>query len=108
MCWLCLSSRSSETFFFIQQKTAYEMRISDRSSDVCSSDLGQAHGVGKGAIAVGEHRDGRAGIGILAPRAHHEGVVDRGADDLVDALRLDIFGLEIGRAPCRERVCQYV
>src|SRR3546814_4189207 len=26
-------------FFFVQQKTAYEMRISDWSSDVCSSDL---------------------------------------------------------------------
>src|SRR3546814_4397912 len=26
-------------FFFFQQKTAYEMRISDWSSDVCSSDL---------------------------------------------------------------------
>src|SRR3546814_14314681 len=25
--------------FFFKQKTAYEMRISDRSSDVCSSDL---------------------------------------------------------------------
>src|SRR3546814_14242769 len=29
-------------FFFFKQKTAYEMRISDWSSDVCSSDL---HGV---------------------------------------------------------------
>src|SRR3546814_3992448 len=28
--------------FFFKQKTAYEMRISDWSSDVCSSDLGQA------------------------------------------------------------------
>src|SRR3546814_5201883 len=27
-------------FFFVKQKTAYEMRISDWSSDVCSSDLG--------------------------------------------------------------------
>src|SRR3546814_11133116 len=27
------------SFFFFQQKTAYEMRISDWSSDVCSSDL---------------------------------------------------------------------
>src|SRR3546814_3518773 len=27
-------------FFFFRQKTAYEMRISDWSSDVCSSDLG--------------------------------------------------------------------
>src|SRR3546814_3524521 len=29
-------------FFFFKQKTAYEMRISDWSSDVCSSDLGIA------------------------------------------------------------------
>src|SRR3546814_8295409 len=28
-------------FFFFKQKTAYEMRISDWSSDVCSSDLGK-------------------------------------------------------------------
>src|SRR3546814_7302597 len=32
-------------FFFFKQKTAYEMRISDWSSDVCSSDL---------VVAVGE------------------------------------------------------
>src|SRR3546814_3206382 len=31
-------------FFFFKQKTAYEMRISDWSSDVCSSDLGQLPG----------------------------------------------------------------
>src|SRR3546814_4231141 len=29
-------------FFFFKQKTAYEMRISDWSSDVCSSDLKDA------------------------------------------------------------------
>src|SRR3546814_4485911 len=29
------------SFFFFKQKTAYEMRISDWSSDVCSSDLMQ-------------------------------------------------------------------
>src|SRR3546814_1612450 len=29
-------------FFFFKQKTAYEMRISDWSSDVCSSDLSRA------------------------------------------------------------------
>src|SRR3546814_14432508 len=33
--------------FFFKQKTAYEMRISDWSSDVCSSDLG---GTGHGRI----------------------------------------------------------
>src|SRR3546814_4583164 len=32
-------SMSSLVFFFFKQKTAYEMRISDWSSDVCSSDL---------------------------------------------------------------------
>src|SRR3546814_2568816 len=30
-------------FFFFKQKTAYEMRISDWSSDVCSSDLLDGH-----------------------------------------------------------------
>src|SRR3546814_10787448 len=30
-------------FFVCKQKTAYEMRISDWSSDVCSSDLAEAH-----------------------------------------------------------------
>src|SRR3546814_7392178 len=30
-------------FFFFKQKTAYEMRISDWSSDVCSSDLADVH-----------------------------------------------------------------
>src|SRR3546814_7186279 len=30
--------------FFFKQKTAYEMRISDWSSDVCSSDLTPGHG----------------------------------------------------------------
>src|SRR3546814_2649247 len=33
---------SSFLFFFFKQKTAYEMRISDWSSDVCSSDLSDA------------------------------------------------------------------
>src|SRR3546814_3725407 len=32
---------SKYLFFLFKQKTAYEMRISDRSSDVCSSDLDQ-------------------------------------------------------------------
>src|SRR3546814_7574791 len=36
--------------FFCKQKTAYEMRISDWSSDVCSSDLGREQRSG-GVIA---------------------------------------------------------
>src|SRR3546814_4618088 len=38
MVMLCLSFSGMGVFFF-KQKTAYEMRISDWSSDVCSSDL---------------------------------------------------------------------
>src|SRR3546814_3899033 len=38
-------------FFFFKQKTAYEMRISDWSSDVCSSDLGTAGQGGEGIRA---------------------------------------------------------
>src|SRR3546814_17817829 len=34
-----LDVRVDNLFFFFKQKTAYEMRISDWSSDVCSSDL---------------------------------------------------------------------
>src|SRR3546814_1264739 len=47
-------------FFFFKQKTAYEMRISDWSSDVCSSDLclavkaGTIHGI------VGENGAGKS------------------------------------------------
>src|SRR3546814_1650075 len=38
-CWLLYLFNIMVMFFFFKQKTAYEMRISDWSSDVCSSDL---------------------------------------------------------------------
>src|SRR3546814_7134158 len=40
-------------FFFFKQKTAYEMRISDWSSDVCSSDLLVATGFAAWGISNG-------------------------------------------------------
>src|SRR3546814_14562404 len=40
-------------FFFFKQKTAYEMRISDWSSDVCSSDLSTVTGVVTVCLALG-------------------------------------------------------
>src|SRR3546814_8043092 len=67
-------------FFFFKQKTAYEMRISDWSSDVCSSDLYRHEDVaarvreltnGKGVPVVydGVGRDTFAGsLASLAPR----------------------------------------
>src|SRR3546814_6005105 len=49
-------------FFFFKQKTAYEMRISDWSSDVCSSDLQMAEDTQVAGIPIA-HPDG-AGIGL--------------------------------------------
>src|SRR3546814_795269 len=44
---------------FFKQKTAYEMRISDWSSDVCSSDLfddrGHGQAVKRAAVVAGDH-----------------------------------------------------
>src|SRR3546814_2592147 len=46
-------------FFFFKQKTAYEVRISDWSSDVCSSDLEHGDGGGRhGRQANGRHHRG--------------------------------------------------
>src|SRR3546814_6562883 len=39
MCARCILTFHSFFFFFFKQKTAYELLISDWSSDVCSSDL---------------------------------------------------------------------
>src|SRR3546814_9257402 len=43
--------------FFFKQKTAYEMRISDWSSDVCSSDLGGGEGAGRRRLLTRPRRD---------------------------------------------------
>src|SRR3546814_5013580 len=49
-------------FFFFKQKTAYEVRISDWSSDVCSSDLGERallhRGRQSGHLDLDRHRMG--------------------------------------------------
>src|SRR3546814_6174598 len=82
-------------FFFCKQKTAYEMRISDWSSDVCSSDLTRAF------------RRRKAWIAILCMA----GVVSLAALDVMPigvAAIIAIGVIQIGRASCRERVCQYV
>src|SRR3546814_8528919 len=42
-------------FFFFKQKAADEMRISDWSSDVCSSDLFKARGIIRLVAAVARH-----------------------------------------------------
>src|SRR3546814_1605094 len=77
-------------FFFFKQKTAYEMRISDWSSDVCSSDLvagaarrgnrdahhrNQERQAARGAFRLADHRPGRDGDGDR--RRSRGGVGDR-------------------------------
>src|SRR3546814_13678779 len=61
---LLLSSLCRFFFFFFKQKTAYEMRISDWSSDVCSSDLALAAACGLD-FGLGSNDARRARIGFL-------------------------------------------
>src|SRR3546814_5767864 len=97
-------------FFFFKQKTAYEMRISDWSSDVCSSNL-----LAKDLNARVLSNDFN-----LNKVAQLRGVDVININDLSNALKPVVLpgekmhlrivkaGEEIGRASCRERVCQYV
>src|SRR3546814_20740946 len=76
------------SIFFFKQKTAYEMRISDWSSDVCSSDLDD-HRI---ALERSGHFFSRCidvtqiGVAVAAPRRcadcdeHGIGLGDRGGD----------------------------
>src|SRR3546814_1939569 len=125
-------------FFFCKQKTAYEMRISDWRSDVCSSDLREgswayfrlAH---EGAPADLARtlvdalpaddptvlRDLRRLDEVMGERARRAEDYFRQVADRWDELRalyvhdddverqLAALIAEIGRASCRERVCQY-
>src|SRR3546814_4141990 len=95
-------------FFCFKQKTAYEMRISDWSSDVCSSDLLlEARAVGVAGEDVGVIARQRGDGERLAATARAEiddGVARRGVQSGGGILARG----EIGRASCRERVCQYV
>src|SRR3546814_3821326 len=58
-------------FFFFKQKTAYEMRISDWSSDVCSSDLEGATEIREVAetAGIGNRCDGTARIARMQQQA---------------------------------------
>src|SRR3546814_6888275 len=74
-------------FFFFKQKTSYEMRISDWSSDVCSSDLRRTQ-ARRSAMPGADH----GGDGLCGPRGR--GTHPRGGRrrlcleaDFADALR---------------------
>src|SRR3546814_10348101 len=88
--------------FFFKQKTAYEMRISDWSSDVCSSDLMSVSLDGFVADADGQKDWLFTAVPDVGGRKSFS-ERNRGKD---------LHGVsangEIGRASCRERVCRYV
>src|SRR3546814_4944777 len=112
--------------FFFSQKTAYEMRISDWSSDVCSSDLDWVANVHDtfyiiGTVA-GPHpypelvRDFQSVIGretreqILQAEGRLPDMLIAPVGGGSNAIGLfhPFLDEEIGRASCRARVCQYV
>src|SRR3546814_9828496 len=105
--------------FVFKQKTAYELRISDWSSDVCSSDLAcgavdlpGAEKAGDGLNLQGRVQRSRIDMVIFYGIARHPNVglfqpghgSDHGQLDIGRQRSAD----EIGKASCRERVCQYV
>src|SRR3546814_6757446 len=115
-------------FCFFKQKTAYVMRISDWSSDVCSFDLwragapdpirwsvssmlGSPDWASEGEVRTAEvpFRVTDAGTQIAAVR---QGLGITTLPCFVgdaDPLLVRVPGTDqIGRASCRERVCQYV
>src|SRR3546814_3821435 len=60
----------SMLFFCFKQKTAYEMRISDWSSDVCSSDLERGVDLAEGRDGLGDIGLGDADAGVLHVQHH--------------------------------------
>src|SRR3546814_1925503 len=106
MCCLCFC------FFFFKQKTAYEMRISDWSSDVCSSDLSLEMSGEKAQL-----KSGRSRYSLSCLKADEFPALGRVVDgkalqlprnQLRSLIERTQFAMEIGRASCRARVCQYV
>src|SRR3546814_10555968 len=100
-------------FFFFKQKTAYEMRISEWSSDVCSSDLA-GPGVGfAGAARATDRMDQRHPVGrqpagdnveeaaVIVPadmleHAHRDDPVERAVERAI----VDLFEPHPIRNPC--------
>src|SRR3546814_3881468 len=94
-------------FFFFKQKTAYEMRISDWSSDVCSSDLmffWPLHQCTNYSLpCCNSSKVIEVSFSIFFPVKHRwVGGMRNKVGDIPSPGKV-----KIGRASCRERVCQY-
>src|SRR3546814_8316697 len=96
-----LSIGLSGVVFFVKQKTAYELRISDWSSDLCSSDLG-ARSASRTRRRIARRLDARSAPGQPAMRAifirHGQSTGNAGVpcDDL-GAIELTELGQEQAR-----------
>src|SRR3546814_6139645 len=97
-------------FFFFKQETAYEMRISDWSSDVCSSDLmtdviaERAADAADASVYVLRHPDHYP---HHLPSALYRRQESGRLAEFLDHIDVAV-SLQIGRASRRESVCQYV
>src|SRR3546814_10986192 len=84
-----------DCIFFFKQKTAYEMRISDWSSDVCSSDLtfkaverGDYH---EGEVLVIRYEGPRGGPGMREMLATTAAIYGQGMGDKVALIPVGRF-----------------
>src|SRR3546814_6128416 len=86
-----LYSTATYSFFMIERKTAYVLRISDWSSDVCSSDLQRQ--------ADRRHRDKPDGAGLHRPRigSWRSGSATCRADRAAAARPLDRKSVVLGK-----------
>src|SRR3546814_7716825 len=88
-------------FFFFKQKTAYEMRISDWSSDVCSSDLRTVNQFLYPAYVFDSL------CGQLRPAARAEGRIPPAFDRFIDRLHRRLvsgMGREIIERPVAQPI----
>src|SRR3546814_2425804 len=98
-------------FFFFKQKTAFELRVSDWSSGVCSPDLSSVALAATAILNGGTEAQKRAllpGIASGETIAALAFTEDNGRWDMggVELTATPVEG-EIGRASRRQRVCQY-
>src|SRR3546814_7768107 len=101
-------------FFFFKQKTAYELRISDWSSDVCSSDLSSASAERRFFMLVSPSTQRTASITLDLPQPFGPTTPVRfdgngrcvGSTKDLNPASLMPESRKIGRASCRERGCQ--
>src|SRR3546814_12249867 len=97
---------SSSVFFFFKQKTAYEMRISDWSSDVCSSDLRWRDQTKAGQKVDGRIINTTSGAGLQGSIGQSNYVAAKGGIaslTLVQAAELGRYGITVNALAPAER-----